>query len=84
MSVIITFQLPVSYEQFQEMNKKLNPENLLPPGVISYVVSQSETGLTITDIWEDEANAPAFYEAVAAAGFQLPPLVFSKVYKYLV
>jgi hypothetical protein len=84
-SVIVTFQLPVSYEQYQELNKKVNPENIAPPGCLSHVVYQSETGVTCTDVWEDEAKATAFFDGVSAvAGMPMPPMVYSKVYDYIV
>lgn len=80
MSVVIQFQLPVSYEQFQELNKVVNPENLMPPGMLLHLISQTESGLSITDVWEDETTARPFYEGAAkAAGIQFPPLVISEV-----
>jgi hypothetical protein len=84
-SVITTIQFPVSYEEFQELNKKVNPENLIPPGCLSHVVFQSETGLACTDVWEDEAKGTAFYEgASTAAGMPFPAIVFSNVYDYYI
>lgn len=55
----------------------------MPPGILTHIVSQSEAGLAITDVWEDGTNAQAFYDGVAAAGFQVSQLVFSKVYEYI-
>jgi hypothetical protein len=80
MSVVFQFQLPVSYEQFQELNKKVNPENLTPTGCLLHIVSRNESGLSLTDVWEDEAAANSFYQGAAeAGGMQFPQMSISEV-----
>jgi hypothetical protein len=82
MSVITQFQLPIGYEQFKAFDQSINPEQVAPPGLTLHIVSQQESGITVTDIWEDEVTAKAFYDGVAAvSGMQLPPISFSLVYE---
>jgi hypothetical protein len=84
MSVVIQFQIPLSYEKFQEINKVINPENLLPPGVLLHLVARTEGGLSITDVWEDEAAAKPFYQGASEAfGIEFPALVISEVMELL-
>jgi hypothetical protein len=52
---------------FQEINKVINPENLLPPGVLMHLVTRTEGGLSISDVWEDEAAAKPFNQGASEA-----------------
>jgi hypothetical protein len=84
MSIVVQFQLPVSYEQFQELNKVINPENLRPPGMLVHILARTESGLSATDVWEDEAVARQFYEgATKLVGIEFPPLTISEVMELL-
>jgi hypothetical protein len=84
MSVLVQFQLPVDYDQFQAIDKQINPENLLPTGCLVHVVSQNDGSITVTDVWEDEQEANKFYEGIVeTTGMQMPPRVFTKVLELL-
>jgi hypothetical protein len=78
MSVVCQFTLPVSYEEFKAFDKSINPEQLVPEGVSLHVVSKQESGVTVTDIWESEEMAAAFYAGVtAASGMPMLPISYS-------
>ncbi|WP_155704444.1 hypothetical protein [Paenibacillus psychroresistens] len=50
--------------------------------MISHVVSKHESGVTITDIWESEEIAVAFYAGVTeASGMPMPPVSYSLIYE---
>lgn len=84
MAVMTQFPLPVSYEQFQAIDQQVNPEQLVPPGLLKHIVSRHEDGITITDVWQDEAAARTFYRAAAqTSGRPLPPLTFTEVFEIL-
>lgn len=84
MKVMIQSVMPIPYEQYRELDHKVNPERLKPPGLILHLVSRNETGTAITDVWEDEASARQFYEAAAArVGQPMPPLTLTEVFEIL-
>lgn len=84
MAVMTQIQFPISYEQFQEANKKVNPSNLLPPGCLLHIVSRTEGGIAITNVWQDEVTARKFYAgATEASGVPIPPLTFTEVFETL-
>lgn len=82
MSVICQFTLPVSFEEFKAFDKSINPEQLIPEGISLHVVSKQEGGVTITDIWDNEERAAAFYAGVTeASGMPMPPVSYSLIYE---
>jgi hypothetical protein len=82
MAVMVQSQLPIAYDQFLALESQINSEKIVPPGCLVHIVSQNDNGITITDVWEDEASAMAFINASSeAAGMEIPPMTLTKVFE---
>lgn len=80
MAVFNQFQLPISFAQYQEVNKKLNPDQKLPPGCLYHVVTEQSDSITITNVWENEAQADAFFkQAAEVSGIPMQQMDYKQV-----
>lgn len=82
---IVRFDVLLNYDRYQDLNKAANPQNVLLPGCVQHVVAQNDqNGLTMIDLWEDEAKAMPYYEGFAkAVNMPLPQLTISHVFEVL-
>lgn len=80
MAVMTQTVMPISYEQYKALEKQMGPVLQVPPGLVVHMVSRHDGGTMVTDVWQDEASAMAFYQVAAAkSGAALPPLSFTEV-----
>lgn len=85
MALVVSLDLPFDYARYQELNMVANPQNVLPQGCVQHIVVLNDLdGLTLIDLWEDEARAMPFYEGLAkAVNMPLPQLTVSHVCEVL-
>lgn len=84
MAVMTQIPLPVSYEQFQAIDRQINPERVVPPGRLKHIVSRHEGGVMITTVWQDEGAARTFYQAAAQKlSMPVPPVTFTEIFEIL-
>ena len=91
MPVGIMGEVPITPEQYDQLNEKMNFPAEVPDGLLSHVAGPSGGGLQVVDVWESREQydkfiesklVPAMGEVGIEMGEPVPPTEFPIHHRY--
>ena len=71
MAILAIFEATGHTEaQYDQVRRRVSPDNRLPPGMLSHAAGTSETGFCVVEVWESQEALQQFFEQAVSQPLQ--------------